>query len=110
MSALRSDSVAAELPELPAELPDPWRGLQPAIRAADLFLVNSESTATDRPLSQKANPSGKPECDDTNLLPKGCTKDLRIGTKIAPSFKAGGVDFVALSNNHQVIVFSGDCC
>ena len=85
-----------------SELADPWRGLQPAIRAADLFLVNSESTATDRPLSQKANPSGKPECDDTNLLPKGCTKDLRIGTKIAPSFKAGGVDFVALSNNHQV--------
>eukprot|EP01043_Picozoa_sp_COSAG02_P055135 COSAG02_NODE_6350_length_3630_cov_2.884452_4_plen_331_part_00 len=87
---------------LDASAPSPFHGLHAATRDADLFLVNHEATATDLPLSEHANPTGKPECSSDNVSPPGCIKDLRTPMAAVPLFKNGGVDFVALSNNHQV--------
>ena len=86
----------------PDSLELPWRGIQGAVQAADLFLINHEATVTDRPLSHLANPANASNCGPDNVAPAGCVKDLRTATAVAPTFKRGGVDFVALSNNHQI--------
>ena len=86
----------------PDSLELPWRGIQGAVQAADFFLINHEATVTDRPLSHLANPANASNCGPDNVAPAGCVKDLRTATAVAPTFKRGGVDFVALSNNHQI--------